>query len=155
MNKLTLSLLITQIFISSCVPAKLIKPIPQPLPSPSDKWIVKLTQSGGIAGVLLTIEVSSDGQLKAEDQRSQHNVTKILPTQTIAELKSLIFNTPVSTSGVPQTGCADCFIYDLEIQSEGNNVKIHVDDVSMNASGAQELITTLLKIRDGALRPNP
>ncbi len=155
MNKFIFGLLITLIFLSSCGPAESIRPIPQPLASPSDKWDVKLVQSGGIAGVLLTVEVSSDGQLKAENQRLQQSITKILPPQTTAELKGLIFNTTLSTSRVLQSGCADCFIYDLEIHSEGNDVKIHVDDVMINDSGAQGLITTLLKIRDEALNPNP
>jgi hypothetical protein len=155
MNKFILSLLVTLIFLSSCGTAGSIKPIPQPLASPSDNWNVKLTQSGGIAGVLLTVDVSSDGQLKAEDQRSQRSVTKILPLQTIAELKGLIFNTGVATSRILQSACADCFIYDLEIQSDGKDVKIHIDDVTINDSSAQGLITTLLKIRDEALNPNP
>jgi hypothetical protein len=155
MNKITLCLLMVIIISSSCGEAKSIKTNPQPLPSASDKWNVKLTQTGGIAGVFLTVKVSSDGQLIAENQRSQQNVTKTLSSQTIAELRGLIFNSVLSTSHVQQTGCADCFIYDLEIQSEGNNVKIQVDDVSINNSGAQELITTLLRIRDDALRPNP
>ncbi|MGZ6316283.1 MAG: hypothetical protein ACXWNQ_03405, partial [Anaerolineales bacterium] len=40
---------------------------PQPLPSPGENWTIKLTQSGGIAGVMQTLEVSSNGQLKAAD----------------------------------------------------------------------------------------
>ena len=155
MNKFSLSLLIAFIFLSSCGTAGSIKPIPQPLASPSDNWDVKLTQSGGIAGVLLTIDVSSDGQLKVEDQRSQRSASKILPSQTTTELKGLILNTGLSTSRVLQSACADCFIYDLEIQSDGNDVNIHVDDATINDSSAQGLITTLLKIRDEALNPNP
>ena len=155
MNKYILSFFITLIFLSSCGTVGSIKPIPQPLASPSDNWDVKLIQSGGIAGVLQTVDVSSDGQLKADDQRSQRTASKILPSQTIAELKGLVFNTVVSTIRVPQSACADCFIYDLEIQSEGKVIKIHVDDVTINGSGVQGLITTLLKIRDEALNPNP
>ena len=155
MNKYILSFLITLFFLSSCATAGSIKPIPQPLASPSDNWDVKLIQSGGIAGVLLTVDVSSDGQLKADDQRSQRSASKILPSQTIAELKGLVFNTVASTIRVPQSACADCFIYDLEIQSEGKVIKIQVDDVTVNGSSVQGLITTLLKIRDEALNPNP
>jgi len=155
MNKFILSLLIALIFLSSCGTAGSIKPIPQPLASSSDNWNVKLVQSGGIAGVLLTVDVSSDGRFKAEDQRSQRSVTKVLPSQTTAELKGLIFNTVVSTSRVLQSACADCFIYDLEIQSDGNDFKFHVDDLTINDSDAQGLITTLLKIRDEALNPKP
>jgi hypothetical protein len=155
MNKLTFILLIPIFFISSCNPVISKTPISQPLPSPSGTWSVKMTQSGGIAGVLLTVEVTSDGQLKAEDQRSHRSISRIISTLTTDELKMLIFNMPVSGNRLPQTGCADCFIYNLEIHSEGKNQEIQVDDVSMKDSGAQELITTLIMIRDGALKPNP
>ena len=155
MNKLTLCLLMVIIICASCGEPKSIETNLQPLPSASGKWNVKLTQTGGIAGVFVTVEVSSDGQLVAENQRSQQRVTKTLSSQTIAELRGLIFNSILSTSHVQQTVCADCFIYDLEIQSEGNNVKIQVDDVTINNSSARELITALLRVRDDALRPSP
>lgn len=155
MKKLTLILLITLFFITSCNTTISKTPIPEPLPSPSDTWSVKMTQSGGIAGVLLTVEVSSDGQLKAEDQRSHRSISRILSTQTTDELKKLIFNIPVSGSRSPKSGCADCFIYDLEIHSEGRNLEIQADDVSIKDSGTQELISTLMMIRDGALKPSP
>ncbi len=155
MNKSSLSLLIAFIFLSSCGTAKPLEPIPQPLASASGYWNVKLTQSGGIAGVLLTVEVSSDGQLKAEDQRSQRNASKILPSQTTVELEGLVNNAIVSTKRVPQSACADCFIYDLEIHSGDKIIQIHVDDATINDSSAQGLITTLLKIRDEALNPTP
>ena len=155
MNKFILSLLVILIFLSSCGTAGSIKPIPQPLASPSDNWDVKMIQSGGIACVLLTVDVSSDGQLKADDQRSQRSASNILPSKTIAELKGLVFNTVVSSIRVPQSACADCFIYDLEIHSGYKIIQIHVDDATINDSSAQGLITTLLKIRDEALNPTP
>ena len=155
MNKFTLSFLITLIFLSSCGNIKSVLPNTQPLPSPSGKWNIKLTQSGGIAGVLLTVEVTSDGLLKAENQRSQQIVTKFLSSQTVFELKKLIVSTVSSASKTTQSACADCFIYDLEIQLDGSNVKIHVDDVTINNSRAQELIAKLTGLRDEALKPNP
>jgi hypothetical protein len=155
MNKFILSLLITLIFLSSCGTAGSIKPIQQPLASPSNNWNVTLTQSGGIAGVQLTVDISSDGQLKAEDQRSQRSASKILPSQTIALLRGLVFNAIASYGSVPLSACADCFIYNLEIQSDDKDIKIQVDDSTINVSTAQGLITTLIKIRDEALNPNP
>ena len=155
MKKFTLSFLIILIFLSSCGNTKSVLPNTQPFPSPAGKWNLKLTQSGGIAGVQLTVEVNSDGLLKAENQRSQQIVTKILSSQTVIELKKLIFNTISSASRTTQSACADCFIYDLEIQLDGSNIKIHVDDITINKSGAQELIAKLIGLRDEALKPNP
>ena len=150
--KFSLVFLTITLFLSSC---NLVKSIPQPLPSPSSNWIVKLNQSGGIAGVQLNIEISSDGQLRAEDQRSNRIVTQTLPPQTLTKIHQLMGTTSVSMTGVPQSGCADCFIYDLEIQTEESNYHINVDDVTMKNSSAAELITLLSKLRDGALAANP
>lgn len=151
-NKSTLGFLIIILFLSSC---SQVKPFPQPLPSPSSNWTVKLNQSGGIAGVQLSIEISSNGQLRAEDQRSHRIVTQTLPPQTITKIHQLIANTSVSVTGVPQSGCADCFIYDLEIQTEESDYHINVDDVTMKNSNAADLIASLSKLRDGALAANP
>ena len=148
--KLPISLVIIVIIISSC---SQLKSIPQPLPSPSSKWTVTLNQSGGIAGVLLTATVSSDGQLTAEDQRSHRSVTQTLPSQTLTKLNQLVSSTSVSATSTPQSGCADCFIYDLEIQTEESNFQVHVDDVTMKNSGAADLIAFVIKLRDDALRP--
>ncbi len=150
--KFTLFFLTITLFLSSC---SQVKSFPQPLPSPSSKWTVKLNQSGGIAGIQLSVEISSDGQLKAEDQRSHRIVTQSLPPQTITKIHQLLSNTSVSATGVPQSGCADCFIYDLEIQTEESDYHINVDDVTMKNSNATGLITLLTKLRDGALAANP
>jgi hypothetical protein len=155
MKKFTLSLLGLLIFCSSCIKAKSLNPVPQPSPSASTGWHVKLTQTGGISSVNLTVEVSSDGRLIAENQHSQQIATRVLSAQTVAELKGLIFNSTLSTGQVPQSVCADCFIYDLEILSGGNNANIHVDDVTINDSSAQLLIKTLISLRDESLRPGP
>src|ERR1700690_386417 len=90
MNKITLCLLMVIIISSACGEVKSIKTNPQPLPSAPNKWNVKLTQTGGLAGVFLTVEVSSDGQLVAENQLSQQSVTKTLSSQTITELRGLV-----------------------------------------------------------------
>jgi hypothetical protein len=155
MKKLMLFLLFSGIFLSSCGASKSTKSIPQPLPSPSDKWSVKMTQSGGIAGVLLVVEANSHGQLIVQDQRSQKSISTTLTSQAAAELKNLILNIPATITALPPSACADCFIYDLEIQSQGRNINIHADDVTIKNSGVGDLITELMSIRNGALKANP
>ena len=105
--------------------------------------------------MLLNVEISSDGQLKAEDQRSKRSATETLPPQTTAKLNQLMANAILSSRSVPKSECADCFIYDLEIQSEASDLQIHVDNTTINDSGAAELIAYLSKLRDDALAPKP
>jgi hypothetical protein len=151
-TRLPLGLLVISMFFSSCSP---LKPVLQPLPSPTSKWTVELNQSGGIAGVLLSVEVTNDGQLKAEDQRSNRTVTQTLSAQTTAKLNQLVSNAILSSRSVPKSACADCFIYDLEIQSETSDLHIQADNTTMNESGAAELINYLSKLRDDALAAHP
>jgi hypothetical protein len=151
-RKFQLSFLTILIFLTSC---SQLKPFPQPLPSPSGNWTVKLNQSGGFAGVLLTVDISSNGQLNAEDQRSLRIVTQTLPAQTITKLNQLVSGISMSPRSIPQSGCADCFIYDLEIQSEAGNLHLNIDDVTMKDSGVADLIAFVIKLRDDALHSKP
>ena len=151
-NKWTLSFLVIFIFTAACGQ---LKSAPQPLPSPSRNWTLIMMQSGGFAGVSLSARISSNGQLIAEDQRSNRSVTQTLSSQTMAKLNQLVSGISVSANNNPQSGCADCFIYDLEIQSEESDFHINVDDVTLKDSSASELIPLIIKLRDDALHSNP
>ncbi len=126
---------------------------PQPLATaPAAGWAISLTQSGGIAGVMLKVVVTSDGQLTATDERSGRTVTRDLPSDTVARLASLAANTIASTPSTKQSNCADCFKYDLQIDAGGRSHHFQADDTTLEASGAQDLIRVLQGLRDGALK---
>lgn len=160
--------LMAMLFLSACGPAVLQAEGPQPFASPVDlqtqpsfsgPWSLSLTQSGGFAGVMLTVQVSSDGKLTAEDQRSGRSVTQTLPAGTLAKLAELTSSVASTASGAgpkPQkSSCRDCFLYDLQVTSAGRTARIQADDTTLGASGAQELIGLLRQLRDGALRGQP
>ena len=128
---------------------------PQPFPSPSGGWTMSLTQSGGFAGVMLKVQVSSNGQLIAKDERSGRSVTRTLPEATIAKLAQLYSAARVATPGTPHSGCADCFLYDLQLTSDGGTIQLQADDTRLAASGVAELIAMLQQLRDDALRTQP
>ena len=155
--KLLKSLLLFTVILSACGPARFdpgplsTQAAPQPLPTLSDKWSLKLTQSGGIAGIMLTVEVLSDGKITAEDPRSGKSEKRDLTTDELAELKRLVSSAKISPNAAPYPGCADCFIYTLEVNSNGNLSRIQVDDITLKDSGALELVTYLRKLRNGLL----
>ncbi len=151
-NRSIQGVLFVSMLLSGCV---LARPTPQPLPTSSTAWTVKLTQSGGFAGVLLSVEVSSDGHLTAQDERARQSAAETLPDETMARLAELISGTNLSPGAGPSAGCADCFIYDLEIRSDGRTVEMRVDDVTLGASGAADLVALLRELRDKALRSHP
>jgi hypothetical protein len=109
----------------------------QPLPSPASEWTISLTQSGGFAGVMLNITVSSNGKLTAENQRAGRSVTQNVTSETLARLAALSSAVTAPTAGSPHSGCADCFLYDLKIDSGGRSIQLQADDTTLADSGAQ------------------
>lgn len=139
--------------LASCSPFASTKPASQPLPSPGQDWSAVLTQTGGFAGVDLTVEVASDGQLTARDQRTGREVTEKLSPQSRSKLSRLILATESSARGqMKQSACADCFLYELQIQMNGRTSYTRVDDTRLQDSGVADLIAFLQDLRDGALK---
>lgn len=123
----------------------------QPSVTPPETWEVRLIQSGGIAAFWLSVEVSSDGRLAAEDRRLGKSVQETLPEEVVTRLSQLITATHVSSVRTAPTRCADCFLYDLEIRINGTITRVSADDISLKDSGAAELIEFLRQLRDEAL----
>lgn len=150
-----LVLLLVVALASACGFARPGSPSPQSLPSPAGDWTIDLTQSGGIAGVHLKLEVTRTGQLTATDERSGRTATQTLSAETMAELRRLIAQAAISDGGGKPSACADCFIYDLTLTSDARTIQMQADDVTLGGSQAQGLITYLRTLRDSALAPQP
>lgn len=144
---------VASLLVAGCIPLQ--PPTPALLPSPSGNWTVRLVQSGGFVGVQLTIQVSSTGEMQAEDQRAGRQVAKTLPPETVAEVSRLLSQTTIPAAPPQPSACADCFVYDLEVSVPGGTYRIHADDVSVADSGAQALILYLARLRDSVLKGTP
>lgn len=137
-RKILFIIALTMLLISSCSSPE-ITYTPPPI---QGDWTVRMTQSGGFAGVMRNIKVSSNGECTFTDERSKQTVTHQLSKEQLTELGSLIENLEL-TSAPSSSVCADCFIYEIEIKSAGKKMLIHLDDMSLPNSGAQELIAFL------------
>ena len=163
-TRLFVMLMVLTLFLAACGPATITPPDavplpspsgPQSLPSPAQPWDLSLTQSGGFAGVQLKVDVSSAGRLSAEDQRSGKKVSRQLDAATLEKLAGLAAAVAASTPQSPHSSCADCFLYDLQVTSGARTVHVQADDTTLAASGAQELVSLLNQLRDGALKSQP
>lgn len=111
-------------------------------PTLEGDWHIRMIQTGGIAGVNHALEVLSDGSYKVYQQAGAEGIQRQLSQTDLANLENLIANLEIRISG-PNGVCADCFIYDIEIQSGGRKMTFQLDDISLRDSGASELVMFL------------
>ena len=135
-------------WLSACGPATA---FPPPAPSPVSTWSLRLTQTGGFAGVHLEMELSSDGHLAARDERSGRTASQQLPEDVVRQISHLLADARLGQNQPLPSMCADCFIYRLEITATNGSVIVQADDSNLNESGAAELIDALRQVRDQAL----
>jgi hypothetical protein len=147
-RKLVVLILISLFGLSACGTERT---FPPPAPTPDRDWTMRMSQTGGFAGVHLVIHVTSVGELKAEDQRTGRTATLNLPPWELLELDGLRQALTLQQTARLPSACADCFIYDLEIASNTGILRVQADDTTLAASGAQALIERLRELRDRAL----
>ncbi len=129
------------------------QPLPErtPLPALSGDWTLKMHQTGGIMGLSRSVEISADGSFTATDERPSLKVDGKLTPAELDDLVSVVQTSEFQPNTQPY-GCADCFIYEIEISSSGGNFSVTVDDVTIGDSGLEELITMLRELMDKELK---
>ena len=116
-----------------------------------EDWSVKMTLSGGIAGLMRTIEVKADGSYTVTDARAGNTASGELTEDELARLEEMISTLEFSALNNP-SACADCFVYDIEIVSGGQKMVVNVDDVTLGDSGVVRVVQFLRGIMDSALQ---
>ena len=122
------------------------------LPTVTEQWTLKMTHSGGIMGLMRSIEVSSDGIYTVTDERTNKTASGELSKDEIAAMTKMVADAQNITSEKPEMTCADCFIYDIEIQSNGKKFAVQLNDISLPESGMKDLVTSLRELMDAALK---
>lgn len=148
------------LLISGCgrssAPEPLQTATPQPsatdLPTLDGEWTIKMAQSGGIMGLAHSIEISWDGKSTVVDERANKTINEKLSANELSKINELVSSAEYIPSSKPDGGCADCFIYDLEIQGNGKKFAIQLNDISLPDSGLEPLTTYLRDLIDTTLR---
>ena len=145
--------LIIALLIAGCSSASTNTPAATPtLPAIGDEWTIKMTHSGGIMGLMRSIEVSSDGSYTVMDERNGKTVSGDLSANELAEFTGILNGMDFSAVGAPEGFCADCFIYDIEIQSNEEKFMFRLNDLNLAESGMEDFVSSLRKIMDSALK---
>jgi hypothetical protein len=106
-------------------------------------WSVRMIQTGGIAGVNRAVEVLSDGSYTVYQQAGAEGIKGQLTEAELNQLSDLVTNLEIKRSQ-SNSMCADCFEYNIEIQSgAGKKLILELDDLTLPDSGAGELVSLL------------
>lgn len=146
--------LIIALLIAGCASASTNTPAATPtLPTIADEWTIKMTHSGGIMGLMRSIEVSSDGSYTVNDERAKKKITSMLTNDELQSLSSTVTSAKlINLDTTEGSVCADCFIYDIEILSGGEKFVVQLNDISLPDSGMEDLVTSLRTLMDSALK---
>jgi hypothetical protein len=136
-------------FICGCRPAP--TSLPAATPSTSATWSAKLTQTGGLIGVDLEVQVTSGGALTAINRGTGRTASTQLRESQVAELGRLLPAALSSDYAESPSNCADCFVYALALTSGDQSRTIRLDDVLIAGTAAEPLIAYLARLRDDAL----
>jgi len=117
----------------------------QRLPKLTEDWHIRMAQTGGIAGVSRTLEISSSGVMTIINERSNKQNTTQLPPDMFAMLKEVVASTVYRPISQPM-GCADCFIFDLQIDNGKEKFQVQIDEVNLPNSGLESLVGLLGKL---------
>ena len=112
--------------------------------SPSANWSVKLTLSGGFAGLNRSISLNQDGQAIYIDKRAKSRVEKQVTKadlQTVAKLVKILSPSDETVRGPSQ--CRDCINYVLAASYDGTHIRRAVDTITVQDSDAKDLIKKL------------
>lgn len=160
MRTVLLFVLLSSILLSGCTQTTIPEPAQAPLPESTPtsskstgEWTVTMTHSGGIMGLSRSIEVSSDGRFLVTDNRTNKSTTGELTADDLSKLDNLLTSIDNRSAGKPGgMVCADCFVYDLEIQGGAEKIAVQLNDISLSGSGYEPLVTQLRGLIDAALK---
>jgi Emfourin len=138
-------------WLCACRPAPTLGPAATPPAQVSETWRAELTQSGGLLGVDLEVQVTSGGVLTASNRRSGGTASTQLAEAETTELRKLLDAALTSEYAGSPSDCADCFAYELTLASGNQSRTIRLDDATMSGTAAEPLIAYLVRLRDEAL----
>ena len=122
------------------------------LPLLDGNWKIKMAQSGGIMGLSRSIEISSDGKYTVMDENASKTITGELPANELSKLKKQVASSRYIPASKPDGICADCFVYDLEIQGGAEKFNVQLNDINLPTSGLETLVTQLRGLIEAKLK---
>ena len=121
------------------------------LPELSGEWTITMIHSGGIMGLSRSIKISADGNYTVMDERAAQTKQGQLSSAELAGLVEVVNSSQYFPNKEPY-GCADCFIYTIEIAADDRDFSAQVDDITIEKSGLGSLVSALRSIIERELK---
>jgi hypothetical protein len=141
MIKKAILFLVFSIVLSACggEPVSTVEPAPLGTPtglsasacSIPASWTVQFKRTGGIAGFNQSMTLQSDGSLKIQSENPPANVQKSISKSQIDNITNLLAQGCPFKMEPNDAGCADCFIYNLSVQMNGQTYTMLATDVTL------------------------
>ena len=141
MNKL-ISIFLISFILVACAGASVSTDEPKPLSTPANgpasacgvpsQWTIQLNRSGGIAGVDETMTLDSGGRLTVQSESPATDVRKTLSKDQVSAITGYLAEACPFEMKPNDAGCADCFLYKLDIQMDGKTYVMLATDVTLS-----------------------
>jgi hypothetical protein len=102
--------------------------------------------SGGIAGVDQFLELTSSGQLTTVGHLGQTPAVGQLPPGEVDDIEGALRKACPFTPGAGRAVCADCFLYELEIEAGTRRWNLVLDDLTSPGTDVAPLLSRLLEL---------
>lgn len=147
-------ILITAVLMTGCAALPQKTPAATPaLPVITDEWTLTMNLSGGIMGLMRSVEVTSEGNYTVIDERTKNKAEGKLSGDELEKLNGIIKSAMLKASNTPDSSvCSDCFVYDIKIQSGGESLTVRLDDMALPNSGMEDLAVFLRELIESALQ---
>lgn len=117
----------------------------------SRNWTLTFELSGGIAGFMRRLRISSTGDLFAEDLRRNVAGSARAGSDEIAQLNSFVAAGHRDRKS-RSASCRDCLEYVVDIDVNGRRSRLELDDLSLQDSDLTPVINLLSTLLDRTIR---
>ena len=148
-------ILLISITLSACAGSSVSTPVPEPLGTPTSppdttcstpaNWKIRYNRSGGIAGFNETLTLDSGGNLTVQSERPPVDVQKKISKNQVGVIGGLLAQACPFEMKPNDAGCADCFLYNLNVQMDGQTYVMLATDVTLTED-LHPLIGTLSQL---------
>jgi hypothetical protein len=139
--KKIIPILLIGIILSACAGAPVNTQAPAPLGTPTShlqsgcnlpkEWAIEFNRSGGFAGFNESLTLDSGGRLTVQSERPAAEIRKTLSNEQVNAVSGLLAEACPFEMKPNDAGCADCFLYKLDIQMDGRTYVMLATDVTL------------------------